>query len=316
MIRVAYSSAASAHAKWPASTMSDLLWGSRSCRYSPFTGSTPGSWSPVMICTGVSIEGSSLPSTGSSAGYERTKRSDSTKRSPSYELKKSSHVVGKLVTLDERKDRLDTLARVDVAEGLETRRCDDVFQHRGDLNGHSGRAVADDDAPQKARMLRGGEQQRRRPDVGADCVRAPESELFDDVSDELAHCRRREQVVPPLRVPEPWQVDRHEVCVLGESGHICSNVKRLSGHGLRRIADTSRASLSAYRIDKPSIFRTCVFMSEWVEMVIMGSLTRDRCFDLRLECGCVSPTFPTFVFVTITFFLRLTSFRVLRNLDG
>src|SRR5207302_1691058 len=31
-------------------------------------------------------------------------------------------------------------------------------------------------------------------------------------------CRRREQVVPPLRVPEPWQVDRHEVCVLGESG--------------------------------------------------------------------------------------------------
>src|SRR5216684_5577363 len=110
MIRVAYSSAASAHAKWPASTLSDLLWGSHLCRYSPFTGSTPGSWSPVMVCTGVSIVGSSLPSTGSSVEYERTKRSDSTKR-------------------------------------LEARRFDDVFQHRADLNRHGGRAVADDDAP-------------------------------------------------------------------------------------------------------------------------------------------------------------------------
>jgi hypothetical protein len=58
-------------------------------------------------------------------------------------------------------------------------------------------------------------------------------------------------------------------------------VKRLSGHGLRRIADTSRASLSAYRIDKPSIFRTWVLMSEWGEMVIMSSSTSDHWFYLR-----------------------------------
>jgi len=64
----------------------------------------------------------------------------------------------------------------------------------------------------------GGEQQGRRSDIGADCVRAPQSELLDNVSNELAHCRRREQVVPALRVPEPRQVDRHEVRVLGKPG--------------------------------------------------------------------------------------------------
>ena len=127
-------------------------------------------------------------------------------------------MIGKLVTLDERENRFDTLPRVDVAEGLETRGFHGVFQDRADLNGHSGRAVTDDYAPQKPRVVRGREQQRRRPDVGADCVRMLEPELLDDLSDEFTHCRRREQFVPPLRVPEPRQVNRHEVCVLGESG--------------------------------------------------------------------------------------------------
>src|SRR5207237_2585221 len=125
------------------------------------------------------------------------------------------------------------------------------------------------------------------------------------IADDVSRSFRRSEC------PNPGRSIATRCACSASRDHICSNVKRLSGHGLRRIADTSRASLSAYRIDKPSIFRTCVFMSEWVEMVIMGSLTRDRCFDLRLECGCVSPTFPTFVFVTIRFFFVLPVFEFL-----
>jgi hypothetical protein len=50
-------------------------------------------------------------------------------------------------------------------------------------------------------------------------------------------------------------------------------VQRLSGHGLR-MADTSRGALSAYRIDRPSIFLTSVLMGEPVEAGITDHLFR------------------------------------------
>src|SRR6266478_5674474 len=55
---------------------------------------------------------------------------------------------------------------------------------------------------------------------------------------------------------------------LGDGTTFARSVNRLSGHGLRRIAETSRASLSAYRIDTPSILRPWVLMAEWLEIVI------------------------------------------------
>jgi hypothetical protein len=51
-------------------------------------------------------------------------------------------------------------------------------------------------------------------------------------------------------------------------------VSKLSGHGLRRMADTSRGSLSACRIDRPSIFLTSVLMGEPVEAAITNLLFR------------------------------------------
>src|SRR4051812_28561233 len=58
-----YSSAASSHVKWPASTTSSLLRGSRSWRYSALTSGTTASRLPAMICTGVCIFGSISRST-------------------------------------------------------------------------------------------------------------------------------------------------------------------------------------------------------------------------------------------------------------
>jgi hypothetical protein len=54
--------------------------------------------------------------------------------------------------------------------------------------------------------------------------------------------------------------------------HICSKVQRLSGRGLRRIAATSRGSLSAYGTDRPSIFLICVLMGEPVEVGVTDLL--------------------------------------------
>src|SRR5271154_4425006 len=129
-----------------------------------------------------------------------------------------AHVTGKLVTLDEGENRLDPLPGVQLAKGFETRRFDDVFQYGSDLNGHGGGAVAYDEATEEPRILRSGEQQRRRADVRADRMRPREPELLNDLSDELAHHRRREEVVPSLRMAKPRQVDRDEMGVLCEPG--------------------------------------------------------------------------------------------------
>jgi hypothetical protein len=53
-------------------------------------------------------------------------------------------------------------------------------------------------------------------DVGPDDVRACEPEGVGSVDDELAHRPRRQQRIAALRMTEPWQVDRHQVRVLGE----------------------------------------------------------------------------------------------------
>src|ERR1700758_102951 len=86
------------------------------------------------------------------------------------------------------------------------------------------------------------------------------------IADDVSRSFRRSEC------PNPGRSIATRCACSASRDHICSNVKRLSGHGLRRIADTSRASLSAYRIDKPSILRTWVLMGEWVEMGILVGL--------------------------------------------
>lgn len=78
------------------------------------------------------------------------------------------------------------------------RRSQNVVENTADLNWYCGSTVAEDDAPEKVRVLRGGKQQRRRADIGADRVRTIESELVDGANDELGHSGRFQQVVVSL----------------------------------------------------------------------------------------------------------------------
>ncbi len=96
-------------------------------------------------------------------------------------------VLGELVVLDEFKHRVDALVRVDLADGVEAGRFDDVLEDRPDLEGHCRGAVADRDATQKAGMVRGSEEQRGCADVGTNGMRSDQLERLDGVRDELAH---------------------------------------------------------------------------------------------------------------------------------
>src|SRR5207244_7600590 len=65
-----------------------------------------------------------------------------------------SHVIGKFIPLNKRKNRLDTLARIHLAKWLKTRHVDDVFQHPVHLYGKGCGAVDDENAAKEARMFR------------------------------------------------------------------------------------------------------------------------------------------------------------------
>ena len=56
----------------------------------------------------------------------------------------------------------------------------------------------------------------RGADVWADDVRIIEPECAGDADEELAHGTRGQQRVLALRMPEPGQVDRHQMSALGE----------------------------------------------------------------------------------------------------
>jgi hypothetical protein len=61
-----------------------------------------------------------------------------------------------------------------------------------------------------------GEQTGPGADVGPDHVRVLQAEGIGQPDDELAHRRRRQQVVPALGMPVSRQVDRHQMRVLRE----------------------------------------------------------------------------------------------------
>jgi len=80
-----------------------------------------------------------------------------------------------------------------------------------------GAAAAEDEAPQTTRMCGRGEEQGRGADVGPDGVRILEPQRVGEADHELAHRSRRQQIVATLGMTEAWQVDRHQVCVFGQS---------------------------------------------------------------------------------------------------
>jgi hypothetical protein len=68
-------------------------------------------------------------------------------------------VLGKFVGLHERKNRVDPLARVDLAEWLDVWRSHNVIENAADLNWYRSGPVAEHNAPEKAGVFGGGKEQ-------------------------------------------------------------------------------------------------------------------------------------------------------------
>ena len=94
---------------------------------------------------------------------------------------------------------------------------DPVLQHSIQLERKRGASTPDHKAPQAARIQGCGEERGPGADVGADDVRVVELERVRETDDELAHRTRRQQLVAALGMTEPRQVDRHQMCLLGEA---------------------------------------------------------------------------------------------------
>jgi len=109
--------------------------------------STPGSWSPVMICTGVLIVRSNVRAWAvllcTHEGSARILRSDLLRRSLGIVRN-----VRELVALDKCKNE-STLVADRSCEWFDVRRSQNVVENTADLNWHCGGAVADDDAPRR-----------------------------------------------------------------------------------------------------------------------------------------------------------------------
>src|SRR5262245_22272314 len=116
-------------------------------------------------------------------------------------------MTGELISLDICKNGLNCLARIHAPEGLKVRRFDYLFQRRANFDWHGGRSAADNNAPKKPWPFRDCKEQRGRPNVRTHCMGTFKPKLLYDTSNELAHCRGREQIVPSLRVTESRQVN-------------------------------------------------------------------------------------------------------------
>jgi hypothetical protein len=89
------------------------------------------------------------------------------------------------------------------------------------LNRH-GCASGADHETEEAPRLRGRREQRGcRADVRTHDVRVLETECVGHADDEVAHRPRRHQRISPLRTPEPWQIDRDQVSLLGQARPHC-----------------------------------------------------------------------------------------------
>src|SRR3954452_17594350 len=87
MMAAAYLVGLSSQAKWPESSTTSRLFGSSRWRNSALACGTTRSRVLLMTVTRVEMYGKSPASSGSSSGYRRTYRIDSTNRSPSYEVR-------------------------------------------------------------------------------------------------------------------------------------------------------------------------------------------------------------------------------------
>jgi hypothetical protein len=122
------------------------------------------------------------------------------------------------VPLERRDHGGHDLASVDPAIGVEARRLHPFFQHAAELERDRGAAGADDEAPEPARMQRRGEERRAGADVGPHDVWLLQAERVGGSNDEFPHRFWGHQRIAVLGLPEPREIDRHQMGVLCQPG--------------------------------------------------------------------------------------------------
>lgn len=111
----------------------------------------------------------------------------------------------------------DRAPRVDLPEGVEARRPDELGERAAGLERPGDRAAADGQAAEARRISRREEERRGGSNVRTDDVRRSQVPLVDQSAQELAHRVRRDQLRATLRVPEAGQVDGDHAPDRGEA---------------------------------------------------------------------------------------------------